>query len=186
VLPTIVPGLTSVYVTSVAAGERHSLLLSKDGNLYSFGDGSMGQLGHGAGVLQCVAVCCSVLQRVAACRGVIQRGILYCSQKTAISTRLATEVWGNWGTELVCCSGLQHVAACCSVLRCDAACYSLLLSKDGNLSSFCDGGVGQLGHGTGGNSQYSALQSFHIAHLVTIRVLRISSHTDLAELATQK
>jgi len=100
-------------------------------------------------------------------------GILYCSQKTAISTRLAMEVWGNWGTELVCCSVLQHVATCCSVLQCDAAFHSLLLSKDGNLYSFGDGSMGQLGHGTGGNSQYSALQSFHLAHLVTIRLLRI-------------
>jgi len=26
------------------SGERHSLLLSKEGNVYSFGDGSMGQV----------------------------------------------------------------------------------------------------------------------------------------------
>ncbi len=32
---------------SVAAGQRHTLVLSKDGNVYSFGDGTVGQLGHG-------------------------------------------------------------------------------------------------------------------------------------------
>jgi alpha-tubulin suppressor-like RCC1 family protein len=49
VLPQIVPGLEAVHVVAVAAGERHTLLLSKEGNVYSFGDGSMGQLGHGEG-----------------------------------------------------------------------------------------------------------------------------------------
>ena len=52
------------------------------------------------GVLQCVAVCCSVLQCVAAC-------------------------WSCW-TYLVCCSVLQRVAACCSVLQCVAAHCSAL------------------------------------------------------------
>jgi len=42
-----------------------------------------------------------MLQRVAACCGVMQRAILSCSQKTAISPRFATVVWGNWGTEQV-------------------------------------------------------------------------------------
>jgi hypothetical protein len=34
-------------VVSVAAGQRHTLVLSKEGNVYSFGDGTVGQLGHG-------------------------------------------------------------------------------------------------------------------------------------------
>ena len=52
------------------------------------------------GVLQCVAVCCSVLQtKIAACR------------------------WCHW---LVCCSVLQCVAVCCSVLRCVAVWCSVV------------------------------------------------------------
>jgi alpha-tubulin suppressor-like RCC1 family protein len=49
-LPTLVPGLDSVFVVAVAAGERHTLLLSREGNVYSFGEGSRGQLGHGEDV----------------------------------------------------------------------------------------------------------------------------------------
>ena len=49
-LPTLIPGLDSVFVVSVAAGERHTLLLSREGHVYSFGEGSRGQLGLGAGV----------------------------------------------------------------------------------------------------------------------------------------
>ena len=48
---------------------------------------------HLAGVLLCVAVCCSVLQRVAVCCSVLQHG----TQKL--------------GTSQVCCSELQCVAA---------------------------------------------------------------------------
>ena len=48
-----------------------------------------------AGVLQCVAVCCSVLQCAAVC----------CSMLQCVA---------------VCCSVLQCVAVCSSVLQCDA------------------------------------------------------------------
>jgi len=54
-----------------------------------------------AGVLQCVAVCCSVLQRVAVC----------CSALQSVAA---------------CCSVLQRVAVCCSVLQCVAVCCSVL------------------------------------------------------------
>ena len=35
-------------VISAAAGYGHSLVWTEEGGLYSFGDGSRGQLGHGA------------------------------------------------------------------------------------------------------------------------------------------
>jgi alpha-tubulin suppressor-like RCC1 family protein len=39
--------LVNVKIKSIAAGWAHSLLLSNDGNIYSFGFGEDGQLGHG-------------------------------------------------------------------------------------------------------------------------------------------
>ena len=54
------------------------------------------------GVLQCVAVCCSVLQCVA--------GYMTCYTSCLV----------------VCCSMLQCVAVCCSVLQCAAAYCSVL------------------------------------------------------------
>lgn len=49
----IVAGLKSVVVTCVSAGGTHSLAVTLDGRLFSFGDGAHGQLGHGTGVVSC-------------------------------------------------------------------------------------------------------------------------------------
>ena len=45
--PTPVHGLAAVKVASVACGWRHSLALTCDGRLYTFGWSKYGQLGHG-------------------------------------------------------------------------------------------------------------------------------------------
>eukprot|EP01036_Dinobryon_divergens_P023166 gene23166-31486_t len=47
--PTIVSyfSLTRVIVTAVSTGSRHTLALSNDGDVYSWGWGHLGQLGHG-------------------------------------------------------------------------------------------------------------------------------------------
>jgi len=63
-----------------------------------------------SGVLQCVAVCCSVLQCVAACCNALQ---CFATRKQAQNLRLQ-----------VCCSVLQCVAVCCSVLQCVTVCCS--------------------------------------------------------------
>jgi alpha-tubulin suppressor-like RCC1 family protein len=39
--------LVNVPIKSIAAGWAHSLLLSNEGDIYSFGFGEDGQLGHG-------------------------------------------------------------------------------------------------------------------------------------------
>ena len=44
-LPTLISGLSGAK--EVAAGDRHSLVLLENGDVYSFGDNSFGQLGHG-------------------------------------------------------------------------------------------------------------------------------------------
>ena len=62
-----------------------------------------------AGVLQCVAVCCSVLLCVALC----------CSVLLCAAVCVAVCV-------AVCCSVLQCAAMCCSVLWCAAMCCSLI------------------------------------------------------------
>eukprot|EP00936_MAST-01D_sp_MAST-1D-sp1_P001484 g1484.t1 len=46
-MPQRVKALESIAVADAAAGDRHSLVLSADGTVYSFGCGSRGQLGHG-------------------------------------------------------------------------------------------------------------------------------------------
>eukprot|EP00966_Prymnesium_polylepis_P008387 193320-Prymnesium_polylepis.1 len=46
-VPTVVPGLAAVRVSSVSTSSIHTLALSEDGTVYSFGWGEYGKLGHG-------------------------------------------------------------------------------------------------------------------------------------------
>ena len=46
-VPTPVPSLAGVRVSSVAAAEYHSLVLTEAGATLSFGSGDLGRLGHG-------------------------------------------------------------------------------------------------------------------------------------------
>lgn len=46
-LPKKIEGLTGIIVKAIAAGGGHSLVLTEAGEVYSFGSGSLGQLGHG-------------------------------------------------------------------------------------------------------------------------------------------
>ena len=62
-VPALVLGLDGVRVASVAAGHNHTLALSADGAVYSFGDGRGGALGHGDMEVQHAA------RRVAALEG---------------------------------------------------------------------------------------------------------------------
>lgn len=47
-IPRVVDGLSGVRVLSAAAGSMHSLVVTEEGTVYSFGCGEFGQLGHGA------------------------------------------------------------------------------------------------------------------------------------------
>ena len=46
--PKLVEGLAGKKAKEVACGEFHSIVCTDDGRVYSFGDGSHGQLGHGS------------------------------------------------------------------------------------------------------------------------------------------
>ena len=63
------------------------------------------------GMLQCVAMCCSVLQCVAVSCNVLQCLAMCCSVLQCVA---------------VCCNVLQCVAMCCSVLQCVAVCCNVL------------------------------------------------------------
>jgi len=79
------------------------------------------------GVLQCVAVCCSVLQCVAVCYGLLQCVMVCCSVLQCVAFSSAYRGGASMhNAEKVCCSVLQCVAVCCSVLQCVAVCCSVL------------------------------------------------------------
>jgi len=101
---------------------------------------------HLSGVLQCVAVCCSVLQRVAAlrvCVPLLLSGVwAHCTFRRcvapccvfagALQQRRPCEASCNMLHHVVacsCCSMLQRIAACCSVLQRVAACCGVLCSR---------------------------------------------------------
>jgi alpha-tubulin suppressor-like RCC1 family protein len=46
-LPKMIDALASVKIVGISAGEFHSLVVSSDGGLYSFGCRDNGKLGHG-------------------------------------------------------------------------------------------------------------------------------------------
>lgn len=43
----LVSALSAVTILDIACGESHSLALSKSGEVYTWGGGQLGQLGHG-------------------------------------------------------------------------------------------------------------------------------------------
>eukprot|EP01083_Nonionella_stella_P046110 123481_1 len=45
--PKIIDALKTKHIINIAAGHKHSLCVSKDGEVYAFGIGTMGVLGHG-------------------------------------------------------------------------------------------------------------------------------------------
>lgn len=51
-VPKVLDALDGVFIVGASAGHRHSLVLSDQGRLYSFGTGSGGCLGHGDAVSQ--------------------------------------------------------------------------------------------------------------------------------------
>jgi hypothetical protein len=46
-VPTCVESLKGEHIVDIAAGSRHSMALSADGHLYTWGNGRDGRLGHG-------------------------------------------------------------------------------------------------------------------------------------------
>ncbi|XP_028658588.2 probable E3 ubiquitin-protein ligase HERC4 [Erpetoichthys calabaricus] len=44
--PCLIPALSSIGVARLRCGEAHTVALTQDGNVYTFGDGCYGQLGH--------------------------------------------------------------------------------------------------------------------------------------------
>jgi len=76
----------------------------------------VGEGTHSAGVLQCVAVCCSVLRWVAVC----------CDELQCVAVCYVTCVWVRAHILQVGRSTLQCVAVCCSMLQCVAVCCRML------------------------------------------------------------
>jgi alpha-tubulin suppressor-like RCC1 family protein len=90
-VPRLVAGLNGVRVHAVAAGLRHSLVLSEAGEVYAFGCGKSGRLGHGSIADQ------STPLRIAGLQGVRVSSVV-AGDQISLAVRPDGVVYG-WGCE---------------------------------------------------------------------------------------
>ena len=151
-LPKKVEALAGQRVVAVSAGLRHSLALTADGAVWSWGDGGYGKLGHGDGQDQLLP------KKIEALAG---RRVVAVSAGDRHSLALTADgaVW-SWGDG--CWGQLGHgdqdrqllpkkvetFSAGQRVVAVSAECsHSLALTADGAVWSWGNGGNGRLGHG---------------------------------------
>ncbi|XP_041973907.1 probable E3 ubiquitin-protein ligase HERC2 [Aricia agestis] len=154
-LPTLLASIQHVFITKVAcnSGGKHCLALSADGDVYSWGEGEDGKLGHGNRVnydrpklitalsgLEVVAIACGGAH--SAC--LTARGRIYTWGKG----RYGRLGHGDSEDQLV----PKMVEALASYRVIDVACGSgdaqtLCITDDDNVWSWGDGDYGKLGRG---------------------------------------
>jgi alpha-tubulin suppressor-like RCC1 family protein len=150
-VPRLVQGLVDMHVTVVAAGGSHTLVCTADGQLYAFGKGGCGQLGHGGQadeLMPRLVVGLEGKQMVGLAAGLVHsvvctaEGQLYTfgygkhgqlghgGEKTELMPR---HVVGMQGRQIVGLAAGSH--------------HTMLCTTEGHLYTFGKGLRGQLGHG---------------------------------------
>lgn len=141
-------------VLKVAAGPRHFALISHGGELYTWGCGRGGVLGHGC------AANAAAPQRVNTLWGKKVQSIC-CSASTTAAVTVGDELytWGDGGAGSLGYPAIrQHiprrVALPTGVAHVSLGPYhAAAVTVDGRLFTWGDGLAGQLGHGGTGNEQ---------------------------------
>ena len=151
--PKSIADLSQVQAEQVAAGDFHSLVLSSDGHVYSFGWGAAGRLGHGDRAPQQRPLQVSALAGTKICQ--VSAGNAH---SLAVGEEGELYSWGFWdkgrlglGDALV---ENQYLPARVKLPRrvriwhaSAGGSHSLAVASDGTLYSFGNGGRGRLGHG---------------------------------------
>jgi len=150
-VPTVVPGLAAARVSSVAAGGRHTLALSEDGVVYSFGLGWGGGLGHGDEEDQRTPRVIEGLRGVRACAVeaggrhslvLAASGAVYSFGLGALGQLGHGDTKNQLTPKVI--ESLRSVRMWAVAAGGD---YSLVLGAGGEVYSFGCGGGGRLGHG---------------------------------------
>jgi len=172
--PTRLPSpLGGERAVSVSAGERHSLALTADGCVWSWGDGIFGQLGHGDEQDQLLPKKVEAFagQRVVS----VSAGQLH---SLALTTGGSVWSWGYWSQlghgdeqdqllpKKVDAFAEQRVVAVSAGYD-----HSLALTADGAVWSWGDGDYGKLGHG---NEQIQLLPK-EVEALAGRRIVAVSA-----------
>mmetsp|Transcript_5279 Transcript_5279/g.17018 ORF Transcript_5279/g.17018 Transcript_5279/m.17018 type:complete len:388 (+) Transcript_5279:129-1292(+) len=154
--PTPIPGLANVRIRSVAAGVSLSLAVTFDGEVYSWGQGTMGQLGHGTWTSSQSTprqITALASERVVA----VEAGFIHA---LALAESGAVYAWGAGADGRLGHGNDEHFSTPRRIealagrhVHAVAAGYesSLALTSDGVVLSWGRGALGQLGHG--GNPQ---------------------------------
>ena len=149
--PRLVEALAGVHVRSASAGNLHSLVVTEDGNVYSFGGGEDGALGHGtfddrcdptivdalrhvrivATAAQCHSIALTVDGAVFSwgCNNLGQLGLRQCGEDAALPQRV---------------DALSGIDVCAVVA---GMCASCAMTTTGELFTWGCGSHGVLGHG---------------------------------------
>jgi hypothetical protein len=151
--PMLLPSMVGIRINSVSAGEGFGVAVSAAGNVYTWGEGDNGQLGHGDEDSRLIPKqvralaghrICSVATSFSHCLAVTERGEVFS--------------WG-WNCEGQCGHGskggdqlLPRRAEALTGVRARSASagifHSLVVTEEGTVYSFGGGSRGQLGHGT--------------------------------------
>ncbi|TKV58299.1 hypothetical protein FDO65_11975 [Nakamurella flava] len=156
-LPGPIPVLLPPATVSVALGRRHSLALTADGAVYSWGADSASLLGAAAGPAPAAG---PAFRRVAVPEGTVVTAIATDSgHSLALSDRGAVYSWGaNRSGELgdggtaarqtvAAVAGLPAIAAIATGEH-----HSVAVSTDGRVYTWGANDTGQLGHSGGGSA----------------------------------
>ncbi|MHA6480896.1 RCC1 domain-containing protein [Paenibacillus sp. strain BS8-2] len=168
--PAVIAGLSGISVEAVSAGINYSLVLTEDGDVYSFGSGANGRLGHGDTANRAVPTKIAALDGenvVAIAAGTGSYSQSQAAHSLALTSdgkvfAFGTGFGGQLGlgstsnmlipTEITGIAGDPEFVAIAA-----GGLHSLLLTDDGRVYSFGIGSSGQLGHGDGLNYQVPTL-----------------------------
>eukprot|EP00966_Prymnesium_polylepis_P276257 6382040-Prymnesium_polylepis.1 len=146
--PAVIEGLRGVRAVAVAAGSHHSLVLGSGGEVYAFGGGGYGQLGHGNKETQLTPQVIQALKGMrvrAVAAGVAHSLVLSVGGEVYSFGRGGEGQLGHGNEEMQLVP--KRIEAVGTVRAMAAGeVHSMLLTEAGAVYSFGEGESGQLGY----------------------------------------
>ena len=176
-MPKVIEALRGTRVVAIAAGSFHSMVLTDEGEVLSFGLGRVGRLGHGDGEDQLVPKVIEALRgvRVVAIAAGGVHNMVLTDEGEVLSFGLGEDGQLGHGDraslvepKVIDALRGERVAAIAAGLN-----HSMVLTDEGEVLSFGAGGDGRLGHGNDGAQSRCAPKV--IETLRNVRVVAIAA-----------
>ena len=177
-IPRTVQALGERYVVHIAAGRKHTAALTSDGEVFTFGDGDNGRLGHGDDDDE------PIPRRIESLRGVCGMRVVQisagCKHTVVLTSRGTVFTFGCGKHGQLGHSNLndqvnpQMVAALCGKWVTEVAAgdyHTICLTNKGEVFTFGWGEHGQLGHGNRDSCDHPQ----KVQALATKRVVQIAA-----------